>query len=72
MADFREQDRGFRRRPKILEYLGAGGMPEEEARELAEDLVRRARAETGRFTEGPAPSPDEVREHREVRQHTSA
>jgi hypothetical protein len=67
------EDKGFRRRPKILDYLGAGGMEESEAREHAEGLVRRARHERnagdgGREVEDEAPDPGAVRERREARQ----
>ncbi|CAN5898745.1 hypothetical protein BH23ACT11_BH23ACT11_18050 [soil metagenome] len=57
----RRQCRGFSRRPKILDYLGAGGLDEGEARQAASKLVRPARAESGQHTEGPAPEPDAVR-----------
>ena len=69
MADSRPQQKGFSRRPKVLDYLGAGGMDEESARSMAEELVRRARSASGRTTEGPAPSPEAVRERREAQQH---
>lgn len=43
-------------------------MPEEEAEELAREIVRKVRAESGeRITEGPAPSPEEVKARREAR-----
>lgn len=59
---------GFRRRPRILDYIGAGGLSDDEAREFAHDLVRRARSEvTPRHTEAPAPEPKAVRERREER-----
>jgi hypothetical protein len=58
---------GFRRRPRILDLIDAGGMPEAEAREIAEASVRHARSDAGRVLEGPAPNPDEVRERRESR-----
>jgi hypothetical protein len=72
MAEFGQQAKGFGSRPKILEYLGTGGMAEADARELAEALVRRARSEAGRLTEGEAPPPNEVRERREAHQHSGA
>lgn len=62
----RRQGKGFSRRPKILDYLGAGGLDEGEARRAASELVRRARAESGQHTEGPAPEPSAVRERREA------
>ena len=69
MAEFGQQAKGFGSRPKILEYLGAGGMPEGDARELAEELVHHARSEGPRFLEGAAPTPDEVRERQEAHHH---
>ena len=69
MADRRSQDRDPLRRPKVLDYIGAGGMVEEEARETARELVRNARAAAGRHLEGPAPDPDAVRKRREALQH---
>ena len=72
MAEFGQQAKGFGSRPKILEYLGTGGMTEADARELAEALVRRSRSEGGRFIEGEPPTPDEVRERREAHQHSGA
>ena len=63
-------DKGFRRRPKILDYLGAGHLPEDDARALAEGLVRDARERAARLIEGPAPGPEEVRERREAQQHS--
>ena len=70
MADRRPQDKGFKRRPKVLDYLGAGGMDEESARAMADELVRYARSERSRTPEGPAPSSDVVRERREAQQHS--
>jgi hypothetical protein len=71
MAQRRSQERGVSRRPKILDYIGAGGYEEPEARKYAEHMVRHARAEaSGRSTEGPAPDPDAVRKRREARQHS--
>lgn len=69
MAEPRTEDKGFRRRPIILDYLGMGRLDEPEAREYAEGLVRDAREHGGRLqeAEGSAPDPDEVRERREVR-----
>lgn len=70
MAESREHGRGFSRRPRILDLVGAGGTTEAEARDFAHDLVRRARAESaGRIPEGPAPDPDAVRERREIHRH---
>lgn len=71
MAEPRDtQERGFKRRPRILDYLGAGNMEESEARDLACQLTRRARQESSRHVEGSAPDPDEVRERRESRQRS--
>ena len=70
MADRSPHEKGVSSRPKILDYLGAGGHDEETAREHAADLVRYARGSSGRLTEGPAPDPDAVRERREARQHS--
>lgn len=68
MERAREQERGFKRQPRILDLIGSGGMPEEEAEELAREIVRKVRAESGeRITEGPAPSPEEVKARREAR-----
>jgi hypothetical protein len=61
------ESRGISRRPKILDLLGAGSQPEENAREDAQGLVQTVREQASRFTEGPAPEPDEVRERREAR-----
>lgn len=58
--------RGFRRRPTLLGYIGAGGLEEDEAQEKARELVRRAREESAHYPEGPAPDPDQVRERREA------
>lgn len=66
MTEARRHDRGFSKRPKILDYLGAGGLHEDDARQAATDLVRRARSDSGRSVEAPAPDPDAVRERREV------
>lgn len=65
MTEFEQQDRGFRKRPEILDYLGADGMDEYEARELAHRLIRRAREEEGRAIEGVAPAHERVRRRRE-------
>lgn len=71
MAGSRPRERGVSKRPKILDYIGAGGVEESEAREYARDVVRHAREGTdGRAVEGPAPDPDAVRERREARQHS--
>ena len=69
MAEPKEST-GIERRPRILDTLGSGGLPEDQARSLAEDFVRHARDGAGRVLEGPAPDPDEVRERRESRRHT--
>ncbi len=70
MADRSPHEKGISRRPKVLDYLGAGERDEETARADAEELVRYARGSSGRFTEGSAPDPDAVRERREARQHS--
>jgi hypothetical protein len=70
MADRSPHEKGISRRPKVLDYLGAGGMDEESARAMADELVRHARSESSRIPEGPAPSPDVVRERREAQQHS--
>lgn len=50
-------------RRRLLGLLGAGGLGDEEARALAEETVRRARAEAPeRYGELPAPPAGEVRE----------
>lgn len=73
MEKAREQERGPGHRPEILHLLGSGGMTEDEARELARGLVRRARREGGSHeTEGTAPSPQEVRRRRETRRQRQA
>ncbi len=47
---------------KLSEYVGLGGLDDEEAQALAEKVVREVRRELGRKPpEGPAPSPEEVR-----------
>jgi len=66
MAESRES-RGISRRPMILDLLGAGRLPEEEARKGAGIVVGLVRRDGVRSIEGPAPDPDEVRERREGR-----
>lgn len=66
MSEARRQDRGFSRRPKILDYIGTGGLHEDDARQAAVDLVRAVREESGREVEAPAPDPEAVRERRKV------
>jgi hypothetical protein len=61
------ESKGISRRPKILDLLGAGPMSEEEARDVAESVVRSSRSSAGRTVEGTAPEPDEVRERRRAR-----
>ncbi len=70
MAELRPQEGGSLKRPKILDYVGAGGMEEDDAREHAHDLVRHAREFSGRILEGEAPDPDAVRKHREARRRS--
>ena len=62
------EEAGFRRKPRLLELIDAGGMPEAEARQIAETSVRHARSDAGRVVDGPAPNPDEVRESRARRE----
>jgi len=59
--------KGFRRRPIILDYVGAGNLNEDEAKEIAREVVRNARSGFERLTEGQAPDPEEVVDHREAR-----
>ena len=66
MEEIRRQDRSLPKRPKILDYLGAGGIDESEAREYAQEMVRYTRQMTGPQLEGPAPDPKTVRVHRET------
>ena len=47
MAEPKEST-GIERRPRILDALGSGGLPEDQARSLAEDFVRHARDGSGR------------------------
>jgi len=48
---------------RLLGLAGAGDLGDGEAREIAEEAVRRARSEAPeRGSESPAPSPEEVRE----------
>lgn len=68
MAEIRRQNKGFLRRPRILDYVGAGGVEEPEAQETAKELVRSARSNSTRYTEGVAPDPDAVSERREALQ----
>lgn len=58
----------------LRDAIGSGGLPEEEARELAARLVRRARKEgdVHREPEAPAPSSEEVRARREARRRREA
>lgn len=66
----RAPDKGFSKRPEILDLLGAGGMNEGEAREFSYEVVRNLRGLSYRHPEGQAPDPDEVRKHREAHQHS--
>jgi hypothetical protein len=59
-------DRGPRKRPKLLDFIGAGGMKEADARLFASNVVRHARNLAGREVEGPAPEPAAVRKRREA------
>lgn len=68
-----EHKRGPGHRPEVLDLLGSGGMTEDDARELARRLVRRAREEGGSHDpEAAAPSPQEVRRRREARRDRQA
>lgn len=61
------RERGYVPGEALRDVIGSGGLPEEEARELATRLVRRARREGDvREPEAPAPSPEEVRARREA------
>ncbi len=66
MADHGPQERGISKRPKLLDYIGAGGMEEKEAGMFASNVVRHARSLAGREVEGPAPDPAAVRQRREA------
>ena len=66
------ESKGFRGRPLILDYVGAGGLEEDEAQEEAREIVRRVRENSHPFTEVPAPDPHEVRERRRRRQEAQA
>lgn len=49
---------------KLSEYVGLGGLDDEDAQALAERVVREVRRELARDrkpVDGPAPSPEEVR-----------
>lgn len=70
MAELRPQEGGSLKRPKVLDYVGAGGMEKDEARQLAHDVVRHVRELSGREFEGEAPDPDTVRERRESRRRS--
>ncbi len=66
MAEHGPQERGISKRPKLLDYIGAGGMKEAGASLFASNVVRHARSLAGREVEGPAPDPAAVRERREA------
>ncbi len=70
MAERSPQEQGFSRRPTILDYIGAGASSEDEARDFARDVVRRARSEGFHYPEAPAPDPEAVRRGREAHQHS--
>jgi hypothetical protein len=61
------EERRAAARKRLFEVAGSGGLDDEEAQALAEEAVRRARAETERRAEAAAPSPEEVRARREAR-----
>lgn len=44
----------------MLGFLGAGGLPDKEAGELADEIVHRAREELGREVEAEAPSQEDI------------
>lgn len=64
------QDKGFSRRPKALDYVGAGGLDEDDAQRFAQEVVRELRPLSYHDPEGPAPDPEVVRERLEARQHS--
>lgn len=68
MTDHRSQERGIGSRPKLLDYIGAGGMEEDDEKLFASNVVRHARSLAGREVEGPAPGPAAVRERRAAKQ----
>ena len=71
MAERSAQEKGFNRRPSILDYMGGGGSSEDEARDFARDVVRQARSEgSPHYPEAPAPDPEAVRQRREAHQHS--
>jgi hypothetical protein len=70
MAQRSPQEQGFSRRPRILDYIGAGASSEDEARDFARDVVRGARSEGFHYPEAPAPDPEAVRRRREAHQHS--
>lgn len=73
MERAKKEERGFARRPHILDLIGTGGMSEEEADEFACKVVREVRAQGAeRVLEAPAPSPEEVRAGREARRRREA
>ncbi len=53
---------GGRQRPKLTESFGLGDLPAEQAQAVAAKAVREVRSKSKREVEGPAPSPEEVRE----------
>lgn len=61
------EERRAAARIRLFEVAGSGGLDDKEAQALAEEAVRRARAETERRAEAAAPSPEEVRARREAR-----
>lgn len=68
MTDHGLQGQGSSKRPRLLDYIGAGGMQEEDEKLFASNVVRHARSLAGREVEGPAPSPAAVRERRKALQ----
>jgi hypothetical protein len=70
MAQPGSGERGISKRPKLLDYIGRGGMSENEARLFASNVVRHARNLAGREVEGPAPGPAAVRSRREALQRS--
>jgi hypothetical protein len=72
MAEHIPRERGIKRRPAIVDFLGAGGMSDEEAQVFAESVVRELRSLSYHHPEGSAPTPDEVRAGRKARQGREA
>jgi len=50
------------RTPVLTEFLGSGGLPEEEAARLAHETVHEVRADVSGEEKLPPPTPEEIRE----------